>query len=156
MANDPNLSWQRAKAPHENFQNVGRHLRSSTAPTLPVGDPTAAPPPSTAELLETIKQMQATINGLSAKLDALSKPAPEDASPVGMPPLSTNEIDDIVTTRLLSYVAEQTRPSIMVILNSGKATAYDFIDRDLKSETFGMFLSQEEIVKKIEDLTRPN
>jgi hypothetical protein len=100
--------------------------------------------------------MQTTINELTSKIDMLSKPSEEVAATPGMPGLSTHEIDDIVTTRLLNYVAEQIRPAVMTVLESGKATAYDFVDRDLQSETFGMFFPQEQIVKKLEELTRTN
>jgi hypothetical protein len=157
MANDPNQDWTRTKAPHEDAQNVARHLRSSSL-TVTTVDPIQASSTSssTAELLETIKQMQAAIVELTNKVDALSKPHEEVSEAPNVPPLSTTEVDDIVTTRLLNYVAEQIRPAVISILHSGKATAYDFIDHDLKSESFGMFFPQEEIVKKVEDLTRAN
>jgi len=154
MANDPNQDWTRTKPPHENAQNVARHLRSGGVVSEP--STSSLSPLSNAELIELIKQMQVTINNLSSKVDALSRPVEDVSAETGMPGLSTTEIDDIVMTRLLNYIAEQIRPAILSLLESGKATAYDFIDRDLQSETFGRFLQQEQIIKKIEDLTRSN
>lgn len=152
MATDPNKFWQRDKAPHEDFKNIGRHLRSSSSMLT---QHSATTDPST-DLRELIQQLQNSVNELTAKVQALSKPIEEQAKESHVPALSNEEVDDIVTARLFNYAPQELHSAIKQILDSGRATVHDFVDRDLESKTFGRFLSKDVLSKKVEELTRTN